>query len=658
MMTIKIIYLLKKIEINIKSMRVISKLSVMFVAVVCALTSWSCEQTVIGDDNNNDNNTPSVETSVVFDTLELNIGYEECTNTVNYTINNGINGIDIVAEPTASWISDIKAKDGVLSFKATRNNDNQPREAKIKVKYPNIEDIIIKITQQQFSAITFELSVTNQTSTSCTSLVTPSNDDYAYIAYMAEVDYLLSLNITMAEELFNDDYDYYMGIAEQYEAPLLKEFLLANYFAYQGEYSIDWTGMVPGKEYVLYVYAIEFNDENTDYYLASPVTYQMVTLDAPKLQSVTFDVEIDTYGPKADYKITPKDWEGHYYLTVYAESDYMYRSQDELVDESYTNLVSDVWLNSVSELLASGLSVDNLMNIMCLKGYTEYSELLKADTNYAMVIYAIDMIDGLPQVASTPQVVNFRTKEVGPSDMTFEFKVENNYVRVADVTITPSNNDPYTVGIVATKDIPDSTDKEIIAWLNSNFTMDLYQGEIFSPMNTLDPDTDYTIFAYGYYGGVVTTDLYRYEFSTEPEGVCENSVLRVEFNGPYSLSELEAYDPDKYYQYGMFETMGWYAMWAEIFTEVPSNNLFYCVYSAQEFSVYGEEYIFEDLVSFNSPKSMLLTGESGELYVMCAVTMDYRGNYSEMWVSEPFMFNYDETTKRPLEELIEKIVSE
>jgi hypothetical protein len=40
---------------------------------------------------------------------------------------------------------------------------------------------------------------------------------------------------------------------------------------------------------------------------------------------------------------------------------------------------------------------------------------------------------------------------------------------------------------------------------------------------------------------------------------------------------------------------------------------------------------------------------------MCAVTMDYRGNFSDMWMSEPFMFNYNEQTKLPLEEIISKI---
>ena len=119
--------------------------------------------------------------------------------------------------------------------------------------------------------------------------------------------------------------------------------------------------------------------------------------------------------------------------------------------------------------------------------------------------------------------------------------------------------------------------------------------------------------------------------------------------------ELEAYDSDRYYNYGMFETMGWYAMWSEIITEQPSQDLFYCIYSAQEVAVYGEQAVFDDLVSYSCSPTQILTGQNGTLYVMCAVTMDYRGNFSDMWMSEPFMYNYDASTKRPLEELVEKI---
>lgn len=627
------------------------RLLTFFISIVVAAISVSCQQDAPIDK-------PSATTSVEFaelgEKLVVEIDSEGGKVSVNYVINNGIEGIDIVAATDVEWITDVVASSGTLSFNVAKNKEQGERETRLRITYPNVDTQYIMVKQAMFDAITFELEITDSTSTSCTTLITPSNEDYAYIAYMAEVDYFLMAEITTAEELFQDDYNYYMAFAQQWEAPLLKEFFLMNYIAYQGEYSIDWTGMVPGKEYVLYVYAIEFNEENNDYWLASPVTYQLVTLQSEELTEVEFDVNVEVNGPNATYNITPQNWDGYYYLTVYEEGDYMYRNAE--VDDDYSQLVSNVWLNMMSELMASGYAADQIIEIMCLKGQEEYSEVLKGETNYALVIYAVDMVDGLPQVVSKPQIKNFSTEAIGDSEMTLDIKVENKYVRVADVTVTPSTDEYYTVAIVPFSEVPESSNSEIIDWLNDNFSMDSYHGEIFSHLNTLQPETAYSILAYGYYGGVVTTDLFRYDFTTDAESECENSVVRVDFNGPYSLMELEAYDSDLFYNYGMFETMGWYAMWSEIFTEQPTQDMFYCIYSAQEVSVYGAQAIFADLVSYPCTKTQLLTGENGKLYVMCAVCMDYRGNYSEMWMSEPFMYDYNASTKRPLEEIINKIL--
>ena len=627
-------------------MRTTFRLFTAFATIVLAVASWSCKPSGVDD-------VVDTTTSVKFDQQIVDLGYEETTVTLHYTINNGIEGIDIVASTEAEWISEIVAANGTLTFRVAENQDVKARETKLRVTYPNADTVYIVVKQAEFDAITFELEVTANSSTSCSTLIKPSNEDYAYIAYMAEVDYFLSAQITTAEELFQDDYDYYMAFAKQWEAPLLKEFFLMNYIAYQGEYSIEWTGMVPDKEYVLYVYAIEFNEANDDYWMASPVTYQMVTLESGELTEVDFNVDVDVNGPNATYHIAPQNWEGHYYLTIYEEGDYMYR--DTPADSDYSKLISSVWLDMMAEPMASGYAPNQIIELVCLQGDEEYSETLKGDTNYALVIYAVDMVDGMPQVVSKPQIVNFTTEAIGASDMTLDIKVENKYVRVADVTVTPSTNEYYTVAIVPFSEVPESSNAEIIDWLNDNFAMDSYHGEIFSHLNTLQPETSYSILAYGYYGGVVTTDLFRYDFTTDAESECENGVVRVDYDGPYSLAELEAYDPDYFYNYAMFESMGWYAMWSEIFTEQPTQDMFYCIYSAQEVSVYGEEAIFADLVSYPCGKTQLLTGENSKLYVMCAVCMDYRGNYSEMWISEPFMYNYDASTKRPVDELIEKI---
>ena len=621
-----------------------------FVAVASTLIFASCQP-------NSPVDVDDTSVSVVFPDLGENsmveIDSEGGEVSVDYVINNGIEGIDIVATTEAEWISDIVVGNGAITFNVAKNNNTEARDTRVRVAYPNADTRYITVKQLSFDAITFELELTESTSTSCTTLIKPSNDNYAYIAYMAEVDYFLTANITTAEELFQDDYNYFMAFAEQYNVPYLYEFFLANYVAYEGEQSIEWTGMMPGKEYVLYVYAIEFNEANNDYWMASPITYQLVTLSGENLSEVTFDVDVDVNGPNVSYTINPENWDGRYYLTVYEQGDYLYR--DTPADEDYSKLISSVWLDMMSQLMASGYSVDQLIQLMCLQGPESYSELLKGSTNYALVIYAIDMVDGLPQVVSVPQIVNFTTGEVGASSMVIDIKLENKYVRVADVIITPSTNDPYTVAIVAKNEVPDKSDEEIIEWLHNSFYMESYQGEIRSHINSFKPETEYSILAYGYYGGVVTTELFRLDFVTDAESECENSVLRVDFNGPYSLLELELYDPDYFYNYGMFESMGWYAMWAEIFTEKPSQDLFYCIYSAQEVSVYGQQAIFEDLVSYACGPTQLLTGQNDMLYVMCAVTMDYRGNFSDMWMSEPFMFNYNEQTKLPLEEIISKV---
>ena len=624
------------------------KLFLSLFTILCSMLFVACQ-------DNAGENVDSGNASLSFETTTIELDGKAGSYAVAYTLKNGIEGIDIAVKCDADWLTNLRVESGKIHFDYTQNLGNKSRTAAIMVTYPNVKSVLLKITQRVNDSVTFTMEVTSQTTASCTTKITPSDPEAIYIVYMSELIYLRSAEIDSAEKLFLDDYNYFMGFAQQVNAPKLKEFFLANYFAYQGEQNITWEGMMPNNEYVLYVYAVEFNAENNDYSLASPITYQMITLDNPERTTVEFDVQIDVNGPTAEYNITPIDYDGKYYLTIYEEGDYMYRNANNPVDDAYSELVADIWIDMVYNLLLSGYSADQLLGLMCLSGNVEYDETLKGSTNYALVIYAIDNVDGIPQVVSNPQVFNFRTEAIGASDMTFDIKVENKYVRVADVTITPSTNEPYTAAIIAKSSVPEGTNEEIIAWLNANLQMDSYRGNIYNHINTFKPETEYSILAYGYWGDVVTTDLFRVDFKMDAESECENSVVRVDFGGPYSLMELASYDPDNYYNYGMFESKGWYGMWGKIFTEQPTQDLFYCIYAADKLVTGGTDAIFADLVSYTCKKTALFSGENDKLYVMCAVAMDYRGNYSEMWMSEPFSYHYDESTKRPLSELLDKL---
>lgn len=637
----------KNKTLNYNTMKHLSLLFVVLSLLCAPLLATSCTKT------NEPVDEPQTETSVTITTTTVEAAAMGGSHSVEYTITNGLDGIDIVAESDVEWVHDIKAADGILSFIVDANNTVNARTGLLLIRYPQVSAITLTINQAGAEEA-FTLEVKDLTTTSCSTLVKAKDENTIFITYMAQVDYLYASGIYTAEDLFMDDYNYYTAMAHGAGITDLQKFMLDQEIAYRGTSYISWTNMLPETEYVLYAYGIEFNEDNTSYTLSTPVSYQLVTLTPNELFDVAFDVNITVNGPAAHYEFSPIDWDGKYYLEVVDQNSYNYIEEGYDIDDAYCKMIADTWLSMITETMASGYTVEQLYNIMCLEGSDEFSEMLQADTKYMMLLYAIDMVDGLPQVVSRPYFKHFQTEPVGASDMTLDLKVENLYVRVADVTITPSTIEQYTAALVRKDQVIEGTNEEIMSWLTDVFVLEPYTGVSATHLNSLEPDTEYSLLAFGYYGGTITTDLFRHDFKTEPAGECLNSVVTVNWGGPYSLMELEAAD-DQYYGYGQFESMGWYAMWSEIVTAEPAIDVFHCIYSAEEYMNNGEAGIFEDLVSNASPHTQLLTGENGKVYVMCAITMDYKGNYSDMWVSDPFTMTYNSSTKRPIEELLDRL---
>lgn len=628
-------------------MKHLSKLFMLFVAALALLSSCKdTPDTVVND----------TECSLTLETQIVTIDGNGGTYSIGYVLKNGINGIDIAAEDDATWIDNLRTSDSRLYFDYQRNFTNKEREATIAVRYPNLRLQTIKIKQSASDALTFEIEICDIKTTSCSSKLYPSDKQTPYIVYMAEKDYILGSQISTEEELFRDDYANFTSWAESAGATNLKKFMEQYEIFYTGDSYIGWTGMVPDKEYIIYAYAIEFNEEGTDYTLASAVTHEVVILPTHIFSDIEFDVNITVDGPKATYEFEPINWDGKYYIDIYAEGDYMYVAEGSTPDDAYCKQVANNWIGMINIYMQSGYSAEQLIDLMCLQGPDSYSEVRLSNTKYCMVFYGIEMVDGLPQVTTRPYIVHFQTEKVEASDMVIDIKVENCYVRVADVTITPSTNEePYVATFLKKSDVPYNDGNEIINWLlNFDLSSNTYRGTIKSNIVGLEPDTEYIALAFGYYGGVVTTELFRYDFKTDPEGECENSVVGVTVTAPYSLVALETAMPDMFYNYGMFEMMGWYAMCAEIETEKPEGNVFMNIYNAEDLVTTDPEYIKAEVCSYVSERSCLFVGENDKLYVMCAVTMDYRGNYSDMWISEPFSYSY-ENGFRDINEFLDKL---
>ena len=630
----------------------------LFVAAIALTLFMACESTP-------DVNHTSNATTLTLANNSIEAAAAGGDYTVGYELLNGINGIDPVVISDQDWVTGV-CKNGTIILSVESNTTTELREAIVEVRYPEVDPApTIVVKQQGDSREHFTFTIGEMTSTSCDTTITPLDKEMVYIVYMSEVTYFEQMGITTTEQLFEDDYNSFVGFAKEYLTDdtmhLLKEFMLMNALAFEGESSITWSSMMPSHEYILYAYGIEFTEDGKDYRLATPVSYELIVLPENKLATVEFDVNITVNGPEVFYEFSPIDWEGGYYIDIYSEHDAMYRKEGELPNDEFTRAVVEQWLQQISMYMSMGYSAETLMDIMLLHGPDSYHETREADTNYMMVFYAVDLLDGIPQVISAPHVEYFRTGVVEQSDMTIDIQVENVYTRVADVAITPTTNDPYAIALVLKSDVPEGSDSDILNWLTGTFGLSTYQGTVVSHLNTLDPETEYTILAFGYFGGVITTDLYRADFKTEAEGICENSVVGIEHCGPYSPMDLHEVDPEFFFSpdmAAMYEQMGYYMMWVEVATEQPTQDLFCIHFDMQELASLGIDGLFNEVTRYDSEPLQVLAGMSNVDFVLCAVAMDYRGNYSDVFISEPFKYEYNASTKRPISELVEKLTSD
>lgn len=570
---------------------------------------------------------------------------------VNYTLENALEGISLLAKCEVAWISDITVTDKSIDFAVAPNTESEERSAKIALKYPGIEQQEITVTQENFADELFTITISDITSSTCVSKVTPADPTMEYIVFMSSVSYLQQMGILTEEALVSDDRSYFIGLAEEYGVNL-GAFMRANVICMKGESNIKWTGMSPGDDFVVYVYGIKFNDDESDYVQNTPMYHAMVTPAAATLQDIKFIFNYEISGPQVTHTVTPENWDGAFFYEYFPEGSPYHYPEGTEVTEIYIESVASDWLMLVNAYMGSGYGAQEFVDMACYYGTHSFTNTLQANTKYMAQAYAIDVVDGIPQVVSLPVLTYFRTEEVTMSDMTFDISLENVYARVADVVVTPSNNDdPYTIAIVPTADIEGTTNSEIMQWLISTFQLGQYKGVVTSHLNTLQPDTDYTMLVFGYYGGTLTTDLTRIDFSTEPAGVGENRVLDILHDGPYSPRALANYDPENYGHLTMYEDYGYVLFWSEIVVETPTPDIFHYHYTLDKI-MYGNDYLIEDLTSFQSSEPwVMLTAREDVTFVLCGLALDYRGNYSELFMTEPFSYNLDQC--RPIDELIE-----
>ena len=501
----------------------------------------------------------------------------------------------------------------------------------------------------------FAIEFEELTGTNCITKVTPVDNQMYYVMYKSDIQYFYDSQITTDDQLFEDDMFYFKRGAE-YDGITLKEYMEYNKVLFQSVTRANWPDLRPARKQVLYVYGIEFNEDFSDCTRVTDIVWKLIDPPLAELGDATFDVSYEVDGANVSFDVKPQGWDGLYTIQIFDLNEELYRNADE-VDDDYIRSVAEGWVSMFGNNLDGGISVDDILGFTCFSGAQQPSFELGSYVMYTALVYAVDEVDGFCQMVSRPTVINFSTERVQPSDMTIDISVDNLYVRVCDLKITPSNdNETYKMLLSPTEYFDEGfTDEDLINYALDTYSYATYtfRGEVTSHISSLYPSTEYIVVTFGYSGGVVTTPVFKKVFTTEAEGECELAITDVAYGGPYKISELKALDserfknlPDGYDDY-MF------VVWMEVKTDTPTADIFPYFVDTDTYDYFGEDVIFFDLLIATCDPVTTAVGQYGFDYYICAAAFDYKGNVTPMWRSEPLKFSASNT--RPAEELIAKL---
>lgn len=597
----------------------------------------SCEKTPATTDDPKEN--PCVIT--VSDTT-LAVAAEGGDYTINLTVSNPIGDVKVGANSAADWLTVKETTTTSVVVNAAFNNDESARETILTIKYPQAEDVVITVTQAGKEGDPYTIEVKNVTYNKFTTDITVANPDNYYVLYMSEVNYFKSMGIEDKEALLTDDYNFFLQYANAYGKSLF-EFMDAMGLAHKGNFSMEWTSLLPANQYVVYTYGVQFNEDGSDFTVTTPIFYEIVETPINTIGEQAFDVQVAVDGPDATISIDPAGYNGYYANIVCNEADVFYIADGANVNDEYTVLVAQEWLRRVNAYMNSyNMTAEDILESECTKGATSFNEALYANSNYAVVTFAVEVVDGIPMLSSHPVVKNFTTGDVAMSDMTFDVKLNACYSRVLDFTVTPSNDDEVYSILILNKSALEglTTDEEILYYAVNGYWLEEYQGAYNYYNCYLYPEREYSILVFGYHGGVATTGLTRLDVKTEPEAAAENSVTGIAIHGPYdpvAIAELDSSYASLAGYAGNFVVVHW--------LETEKDNyagVYHYIYDTAMIDQYGDQAIFDDLVYYSYYDVMADAGAFNTEYVIAGVVQDYRGNYSDMVYSEPFTYTTDQ----------------
>ena len=94
----------------------------------------------------------------------------------------------------------------------------------------------------------------------------------------------------------------------------------------------------------IYIYGITFNEDDTDYELATPVVWKVITPKMAEVRDIPFNIDVTLDGAFATYKVSSDVWDGYYAMQIFDHSQESYVDSPEEITQEYIDVIAKNWV--------------------------------------------------------------------------------------------------------------------------------------------------------------------------------------------------------------------------------------------------------------------------------------------------------------------------
>ena len=454
-------------------------------------------------------------TTINVDTTVLSFTERGETLSLDYTITNAIKGEKLTAATDAKWVT-IAIEADKLNITASGNYDDAERTAEVTLSYTSAADVTLTLTQGRITTENpIEVELIDYDATTITiSVLTadPTTTWVPMVTYKESWDYYKGNQ----NDIFQADLEYFQYLADVNDLTLAE--FLAGIVGTGSEEAIRITKLTPNTEFVVYVYGISLEGERTTDIIATHVK-----TEPPHEGDITFEFSVKEEDFVLEYTVTPSHTGVDYFCGIMSEEELNYWKQT-LGTDNLKTILQKGSIDSTIALLQQWDYIEDRTEFFSIYNLSDILEdgwfECKADTKYyIMAAKWNNNCDIIGEVG----FYEHTSAHLEPSANILTLELKNLTQSSVDVKTTTTTNDPYVVLPLRADVVNGLNDDELFELIMSEYDYVIssytYEGTSTNTYGSMRPDSDYTIVAFGYKAGTLTTSqIWRKEFHTLASG--------------------------------------------------------------------------------------------------------------------------------------------